>query len=85
MTGCQFDSVPDWLGELKNLSVLQLEGNRLKDLPTSLGGLGRLVDIELKNNPLNPELDAAYKEGLDAVKRYLRAKSEAQVVLNEGN
>ena len=83
VTGCQFDSVPDWLGELKNLSVLQLEGNRLKDLPTSLGGLGRLVDIELKNNPLNPELDAAYKEGLDAVKRYLRAKSEAQVVLNE--
>ena len=39
--------------------------------------------LDLDDNPLNPELAAAYKEGLDAVKRYLRAKAEAQVVLNE--
>ena len=39
--------------------------------------------MDLDDNPLNPELAAAYKEGLDAVKRYLRAKAEAQVVLNE--
>ncbi|HEX8177698.1 MAG TPA: COR domain-containing protein [Pyrinomonadaceae bacterium] len=37
----------------------------------------------LNRNPLNPELAAAYKEGLDAVMRYLRAKAGAQVVLNE--
>jgi hypothetical protein len=39
--------------------------------------------LGLDRNPLNPELAAAYKEGLAAVKRYLRAKAEAQVVLNE--
>ena len=37
----------------------------------------------LDDNPLNPELEAANKEGLDAVKRYLRAKAEAHVALNE--
>jgi hypothetical protein len=39
--------------------------------------------LKLGVNPLNPELAAAYKDGLDAVKRYLRAKAQAQVVLNE--
>jgi len=39
--------------------------------------------LKLNGNPLNPELAAAYKEGLDAVKHYLRAKGKAQVVLNE--
>src|SRR6185295_12951981 len=42
-----------------------------------------LRELHLANNPLNPELAAAYEEGLDAVKRYLRAKAEQQIVLNE--
>ena len=37
----------------------------------------------MRHNPLVPELAAADKEGLDAVKKYLRAKAGAQVVLNE--
>ncbi|MEZ4642720.1 MAG: COR domain-containing protein [Chloroflexota bacterium] len=38
----------------------------------------------MNDNPLNPELvAAAYKEGLDAVKAYLRAKAGAQIKLNE--
>lgn len=45
--------------------------------------LPALIKLDLAGNPLNPELAAADKEGLDAVKRYLRAKTEAQVVLNE--
>lgn len=39
--------------------------------------------LNLAGNPLNPELAAAHKEGVDAVKRYLRAKAEAHVRLNE--
>jgi GTPase SAR1 family protein len=39
--------------------------------------------LAIDDNPLNPELAAADKEGLNAVKSYLRAKAEAQVVLNE--
>ena len=40
-------------------------------------------DFNLDENPLNPELAEAYKQGLDAVKAYLRAKAEAQIILNE--
>jgi Leucine-rich repeat (LRR) protein len=58
-------------------------GNALTSLPVSCNELVELNELFLDNNPLNPELAAAYKEGLDAVKRYLRAKAGAQVVLNE--
>jgi Leucine-rich repeat (LRR) protein len=61
----------------------QKDGNLLQTLPLGILNLRSLVQLELSGNPLNPELAAAYKEGLDAVKRYLRAKTEAQVVLNE--
>jgi internalin A len=76
-------SLPEWLGGLSQLQRLYLFSNRLSDLPSTLGQLGRLEHLVLEGNPLNPELAAAYKEGLGAVKRYLRAKAEAQVVLNE--
>ena len=81
--------LPSALGELKMLRSLTLtntkEGsfNRITDLPLALLQLGQLRELGLKRNPLNPELAAADKEGLDAVKRYLRAKEGAQVVLNE--
>ena len=45
--------------------------------------LEHLETLDLDNNPLNPELAAAYEQGLDAVKAYLRAKAAAQIVLNE--
>ena len=51
--------------------------------PGVLGQLTQLRSLNLDDNLLNPELAAAYEEGLDAVMRYLRAKAEAQVVLNE--
>jgi len=75
--------VPDWIGNLQNLKVLRANDNQLIDLPLSLAQLAYFTELELENNPLNPELAAAYKEGIDAVKRFLRAKAEAQVVLNE--
>lgn len=77
----QLTSLPESLGQLTQLQTLRLFNNKLTDLPGSLGQI--LVEIALNNNPLNPELAAAHKEGSDAVKRYLRAKAEAQVVLNE--
>ena len=57
--------------------------NRLTALPNVIGDLTSLQKLVLDGNPLNPELAAAYKDGLDAVKRYLRAIAEAEVVLNE--
>ena len=59
-------------------------GNSLTSIPATLSQLTELTELFLEENFLNPELAAAYKEGLDAVKRYLRAKAEGdQVVLNE--
>jgi hypothetical protein len=83
----QIAELPETIGNLNRLRKLILGrnygGNRLTDLPAALWQLKELDELELTHNPLNPELAAADKEGLHAVRRYLRAKTEAQVVLNE--
>ncbi|HJT31368.1 MAG TPA: COR domain-containing protein [Pirellulales bacterium] len=68
---------------MKALRILSVSSNRLTSLPIELAHLKDLNRIIANGNPLNPELAAAYDEGIDGVKRYLRAKGEAQVVLNE--
>jgi GTPase SAR1 family protein len=81
---CKIAAVPEWIFELRSLRRVRLGENQIRDLPSSICALENLTEIELQGNPLNPELAAAHKEGLEAVKRYLRAKAEGgQVVLNE--
>ena len=80
---CKLSSLPDWLGKAKRLRVLYLDRNMLTELPASLARLERLEVCSLNENPLSPELAAAYEEGFDALKRYLRLKAKAQVILNE--
>ena len=75
--------LPESLGNLSQLQDLDLSGNELKDLPGSLGNLTQLKHLNLDSNPLNPELKAAYREGLYTVKRYLSAKAKSQTNLNE--
>ncbi|MEM8720468.1 MAG: COR domain-containing protein [Cyanobacteria bacterium P01_G01_bin.39] len=58
-------------------------GNKLKTLPSGIAKLDRLVVLELDGNPLNPDLAAAYEQGLDAVMQYLKAKAESEIILNE--
>lgn len=70
------------LSGCRKLDYLTLSGNGLRDLPLSFTELD-LIGLQLDDNPLNPELAAAYKDGIAAVKRYLRAKAGAQIVLNE--
>jgi C-terminal of Roc, COR, domain/Ras of Complex, Roc, domain of DAPkinase/Leucine rich repeat len=79
---CQIQELPDWFSELSALELIWLEMNQLRDLPASLEQL-HLLDLQLDDNPLNPELAAADSEGIDAVQRYLRAKAEARAILNE--
>ncbi len=74
---------PAWFAECLKLKNVQLGSNYLRDLPSSLTRLEHLEELYLEHNPLNPELAAAYKEGLGAILNYLRAKAEAQIVLNE--
>ncbi len=79
----QLTSLPESLGLLSELKELGVDYNKLVLVPESLGQLEHLQKLDLTGNPLNPELAAAYKEGIVAVKRYLRAKAQAQIVLNE--
>lgn len=76
-------SLPESIGKLRQLEKLDISHNRLIDLPGSLADLDFSTELHLYDNPLNLELAAAFREGFGAVKRYLAAKAESQVVLNE--
>ncbi|MEM9271473.1 MAG: COR domain-containing protein [Cyanobacteria bacterium P01_F01_bin.143] len=59
------------------------QANQLTSLPYKLIELGNLIELNLDDNPLNPDLAAAYEQGLDAVMQYLSAKAEGEIILNE--
>lgn len=80
---CELEFLPDWIGELTKLQKLELKVNNLTDLPASLAQCLHLERLELDDNPLNPDLAAAYEQGTEAVMQYLRAKKEGEVTLNE--
>jgi signal recognition particle receptor subunit beta len=70
---CELKTLPDCIGDLTSLNDLYLAKNHLVDLPSSLAQLEHLEWLNLDENPLSPELAEAYKQGIDAVKLYLRA------------
>ena len=75
--------VPKELGQLANLTELYLAENQLAQVPPELGQLVNLTELYLDDNPLNPELAAVYEQGLEALKTYLNAQADSQIVLNE--
>lgn len=91
----KLSELPDSIGYLVNLQTLALWFNKLSDLPSSVAKLKNLKTLTLDNpfsdlddiygsNSPSPELAAAYKQGLDAVKTYSRAKAiSGQITLNE--
>ncbi|HEX3052218.1 MAG TPA: COR domain-containing protein [Aggregatilineaceae bacterium] len=79
----QLISLPQSTSNCIQLYRLALEHNKLLDIPTGFFQLAKLENINLDGNPLNPELAAAYAEGIGTVKAYLRAKAQAQITLNE--
>ncbi|MEH2250889.1 leucine-rich repeat domain-containing protein [Nostoc sp.] len=82
-TSNKLSLLPDSICQITQLRTLSLEYNSITDLPVALVKLEHLKELELNNNPLIPNLAAAYKQGTEAVLQYLRAKAEAQVTLNE--
>ncbi|MDM8544702.1 leucine-rich repeat domain-containing protein [Desulfococcaceae bacterium HSG9] len=81
--GSDLTTIHYWIEELYSLEELSFTGNSITDIPASLAQLEHLKMLGLDDNPLNPELAAAYEQGLDAVKAYLRAKAAEQITLNE--
>jgi len=82
-TGNPITEIPSWIAEMVGLKSIDARYCQLTDLPPELCDIPKLAGVGLKGNPLNPELAAAYEQGLDAVKSYLRAKAAAQITLNE--
>ena len=80
--GNYLTTLPDCVKQLAKLNVIILSNNSIIDLPPSLPHLDN-IEIDLDNNPLNPELAEANKQGIGAVRAYLRAKAAAQIILNE--
>lgn len=89
---CELTTLPEWFGELK-LKTLDLSRNALADLPPTLANIAELESLDLDANPLNPDLAAAYSEGIEDVKRYLREMAKGArdryeaklLILGDGN
>jgi Leucine-rich repeat (LRR) protein len=94
---CQLIVLSNWVHELTKLKELHINKNQLTDLPPSLAQLEYLIDLMLKDNPLNPALQSAYdackEPNYEPLKAYLRSLEqnadplyEAKLVLvGEGN
>jgi internalin A len=52
-TGMDLPELPDWIGELTNLTGLYLRSNRLTRLPDSIGNLTNLTGLYLHDNRLS--------------------------------
>ncbi|MFT5465988.1 MAG: GTPase SAR1 family protein [Verrucomicrobiales bacterium] len=75
--------LPSCVRKLRKLAKLSVSKCEFTSLPSWVSDFSNLENLILDPNPLNPELAAAYEQGLDAVKDYLRAQGEAEIVLNE--
>lgn len=51
MSNNRLKSLPDSIGQLKNLRLLNLSDNLLKNLPSSLGQLMKLSSVDVSRNP----------------------------------
>ncbi|MBD2157358.1 COR domain-containing protein [Leptolyngbya sp. FACHB-16] len=83
LSSLELIKVPEQVEELAELKVLLLNENYIVDLPIFLHQLKHLNEVKLDNNPLNPDIAAAYEQGTEAVMQYLRARAEGEVMLNE--
>ncbi|PKN92930.1 MAG: hypothetical protein CVU44_12935 [Chloroflexi bacterium HGW-Chloroflexi-6] len=54
-----------------------------ENISAAVNQLGFWASLFIDNNPLNPELAEAYKQGTKGVMAYLRARAEAQLILSE--
>ncbi len=79
----QLTSLPEGMASLTQLAWLDVSRNQLTSLPEEIASLTKLTMLNLADNPLEPELAAVYREGIESVFQFLRAKAKKSIVLNE--
>lgn len=78
-------SLPDWLGQLTNLTSLDLGSNNLTILPDWLGQLPNLISLNLRDNPIEApplevlDLDNIGRVNLENIRNYYRQLQEEGV------
>ena len=77
----QLTALPDSLGNLRDLTTLNLSGNQLTAPPDWLAELE--AGASLTENPLAPELLAAYREGWGELRSLLRLLKTDGVIIRE--
>jgi uncharacterized membrane protein len=72
----QLTSIPAAIASLTQLIELYLSDNQLTSIPMEVVFLTQMKELYLSGNPLEPELAAAYEQGLDSMFQFLRANTD---------
>jgi len=72
-------SVPVSLANLTNLRVLDLKNTAVRNIPREYAVLEKMVDVNLSNCPLKPNLQSAYARGKETFFEYLRRKNDRRI------
>lgn len=82
---CEIRVLPEWLSELSNITDFIVRGNEISEIPASLSEFVFRCEsgFRIDNNPLGPELQAAYNNGRLAVVSYLRETAKSRIWLDE--
>ena len=71
LPGNRINHLPDTIGELEALEVIDLRYNQLTKLPESLVHLKQLHTLRVEGNPLEAQLKIACEQGVKQVQSYL--------------
>ena len=61
IAGCQLTSLPDSIGDLKEIESLYARNNQLTSLPESIGNLSKLLTLNVRGNQLRSVPDSIWK------------------------
>ena len=75
--------IPEGIGELWNLNVLNLWWNAINKLPSSISKLKSLTQLHLGNNRLNDPIDLSFADNLKDLSLYWNEKIKTFPILSE--